>query len=92
MEDIKKPTEEEKPKEEVKLDFDKKLVEMREGAESVKAAIKELKDLKAMDALSGRTESGGTVIPKTPEQEKIEGAKEYFKGTQLEIDIKKANE
>ena len=45
--------------------------------------------LMARDALGGRTYAGQSQPQLTEEQRKKEGAKEFFKGTQLEQDIDK---
>ena len=53
--------------------------------------LKEQVDLEASKRLGG--ELGGNVLPNlvSEEDKKVEDAAEYFKGTQLEKDIRKAN-
>ena len=78
----------------IQSDYDKALalVERREEATKAEAEILERKEKLAANAMLGGT-SGGNVEPKmVPEEDrKKEQAKEFWKGTQLEKDIKKAS-
>ena len=90
--------EEDKPVEEGKTET---LVdEANKAAERMEAANKESKEilerqeaLAAHKALAGKSEAGQE--PKkdiSAEEKKVNAAAEYFEGTQLETDIRKANE
>ena len=46
----------------------------------------------ARRALGGETEAGQSAPAVSEDQKKVDNAVEYFKDTQLEIDLKKANE
>ena len=76
-------------------EFDKalELVKRREEATKAENEVLDRKEKLAANTMLGGT-SGGNVPAKivSDEEKKIEGALEYFKGTQLEKDIKKANE
>ena len=68
------------------------LVERREEASKVALEILDKEEkLRAEGLMSGQ--SGGHVETKliSPEEAKTEASAQYFKGTQLEIDIRKAN-
>jgi len=76
-------------------DYEKalELVKRREEAtKAEKEVLDEKKKLAANEMIGGT--AGGRVEPEKvdPEKQKNEDAAEYFKGTQLEKDIKKANE
>lgn len=47
-------------------------------------------ELMARQRLGGNTEAGQNVEEKSEDEKKKEGAKEFFKGTQLEKDIEKS--
>ncbi|KKL94852.1 hypothetical protein LCGC14_1860570 [marine sediment metagenome] len=66
--------------------------EIRTSRDELKAEKEELIKIKSDALLSGTV--GGRVEPKlvSEKDKKIEGALEFFKGSQLETDIKKANE
>jgi len=49
-------------------------------------------ELQARKAVGGETEAGQQAPVISEDQKKIDNAVEYFKGTQLEIDLKRANE
>ena len=49
-------------------------------------------DLHARKIVGGETEAGSVKVEVPEAQKKVNDAAEYFKGTQLEKDIKKANE
>ena len=73
-------------------DFDKTLalVKRREEASKVELEILARKEKLVSNALLGGTSGGHVDAPVvSPEDEKKKGAKEFFKGTQLEKDIEK---
>ena len=88
-----KPEEEEKKKIESLYDKTESIVTRQEEANKKREEIIEREEkLFANQRLAGT--AGGHIEPKKvdPEKQKAEDAAEYFKGTQLEADIKKANE
>ena len=76
-------------------EYDKalELVKRREEATKAEKEVLDRKEKLAANAMLGGT-TGGNVPVKTisEEDQKRDAAAEYFKGTQLEKDIKKANE
>ena len=48
--------------------------------------------LAAEELVGGRADAGGQSKEETEDQKKVKGATKFFEGTQLEEDIKKANE
>ena len=60
--------------------------------ERIEKAIADNANAKARLKLGGDTEAGQPTIEVSEDQKKIDDAVEYFKDTQLGIDIKKANE
>ena len=71
----------------------------RETAERMEAAIKaqraendRTERIRAEQRLGGETEAGQQAPEVSEDQKKIDNVLEYFDGTQLAIDIKKANE
>ena len=86
-----KGTETDKPLSE----YDKalELVKRREEASKVELEILARKEKLASDELISGTGGGHVDAPVvSDEQKKVNDAAEYFKGSQLEKDIKKANE
>lgn len=85
--------EEEKEKKLSKLDESKKVLEELKGVEErLTVKIQELDTLQAEKMIGGTTEAGyeAPVIPE--EKKKLLAAQEFFVGTQLEKDIRRANE
>ena len=88
--------EEEKKPEEVKPSAFDRLDEMKEvlrkteeAASRVEAANEKTSELQGRQMMGGQTDAG---VQPEKEKTKSEEAAEYFKGTQLEKDIRKANE
>jgi len=61
------------------LEEDKKLTERKEK-------------LQAVQMVGGQTVAGQEPVKETEDEKKVKGASKFFEGTQLEEDIKKANE
>ena len=76
-------------------DYDKALalVKRREEATKAEMEVLERKEKLAANAILGGNTGGHVDAPVvSEEQKKVNDSVEYFKGTQLEKDIKKANE
>lgn len=75
-----KTPEQEKTQSEDKPEFEKKLEEMRAENARMEKNISEMRRLKALDALSGKTEAGNTVPQKPVEETPEEYAKKALAG------------
>lgn len=73
MEENQEQPQEEEKKEEEKPEFEKKLEEMRAENQRMEKNIQELKELKAIDALGGKTDS---LQPEKPKEETFKDYKD----------------
>ncbi len=70
---------------------DEKVKQLNADTERINKAIAENDNAKARQKLSGTADAGQTEVV-SEDQKKVNDAADYFKGSQLEKDIRKANE